>query len=211
MASGAIILINGYPGVGKLSTAQRLSQMLPNAKVLDSHLLEDVTKSLFDKRRDPEVWNALRLGLRETIFKAMKTSASSLSQPIYIITESFPACPAGTKDLQSLLSYACAANFTLIHIILSCSTSENIRRLTSPERKARNKLTDEGVLMEIRMEEEIARYGGGIVRKKVEGLGGEYEIDTEDVEPKGAATIVAGYVLDALRREGWSIQLNRVK
>ncbi|ODN89680.1 hypothetical protein L198_06370 [Cryptococcus wingfieldii CBS 7118] len=211
MSSGAIILINGYPGVGKLSTAQRLTKILPNSKVLDTHHLKDATSSLFDQKRDVEAWNALHSGLRDAIFRSIKVSGNSRSQPIYILTESIPACPAGAKDLQSLLAHARDANFTLIHIILSCSTSENIHRLHSPERRFKNKLTDEGALMELRMEEEIARFGGGIMRKKVGGLGGEYEIDTEAVDPKGAAAIVGEYALDALRRQGWFIQLNRVK
>ncbi|WVN88497.1 uncharacterized protein L203_103708 [Cryptococcus depauperatus CBS 7841] len=214
MSVGAVILINGYPGVGKLSTAKHLAKLLPNSQVLENHLMEDAACSLFDKYKDSEAYNALRQGMRKTIFRSILVSlgkSTGDSLPIYILTESLPASPTGLAALHSYFALSSSINFTLVHIVLTCSTEENIRRLACPTRKIKSKLTDESVLIELRMEEDIAKFHGDLKKSKMDGLGGEFEIDTERTDVRVTAGIVGEYVLDALRGQGLWLQLNRAK
>lgn len=55
-------MINGYPGVGKVSMAKQLSKLLPNSRVFDNNFMGDAAR-LFDKRSELEAYNALRQGM----------------------------------------------------------------------------------------------------------------------------------------------------
>jgi len=61
--------------------------------------------------------------------------------------------------------------------------------------------TDTDHLIQLRMEEEIGHIA------PVPGLSGEFEIDTSRMDARTAAGVLAEYCLDALRVEGWWIQL----
>jgi hypothetical protein len=126
---------------------------------------------------------------------------SSLSNPpsssIYIITDTILSSPIHLPVLQLYLT-----PLPLIHIILSCSTSTNVSRLLSdPSRASRGKVADESAVMELRMEEEVARFQtlrGG----RVQGLQAEVEIDTDRLDKGLMSGTVAECVMDALRRAG---------
>ncbi|UOH79424.1 hypothetical protein LQV05_000429 [Cryptococcus neoformans] len=156
MSSGAIILINGYPGVGKVSMAKQLSKLLPNSRVFDNNFMGDAAR-LFDKRSELEAYNALRQGM------------VSFSSTLFSLVRPF----------------------------------DNLKWLVNPTREAKSRLTDEGTLMALRMEEEVGTFYGSVTRKMLDGLGGKYEINTENVDVRIATAIIREYKLDALRQEGW--------
>lgn len=56
--------------------------------------------------------------------------------------------------------------------------------------------------MALRMEEEVGTFYGSVTRKMLDGLGGKYEINTENVDVRIATAIIREYKLDALRQEG---------
>jgi hypothetical protein len=96
----------------------------------------------------------------------------------------------------------------IVHVVLSCSTSTNISRLSDPTRASRGILTDEGLLVEMRMEEEVARFQTS-KGEKVGGLAGEYEIVTDHMDGRTVAGVVGEYVMDALRGAGVWAMLGR--
>lgn len=113
--------------------------------------------------------------------------------------------------MHEFIAFAQRSGFAFIHLILSCSTEENIRRLESPARIAActaGSHPGSGVVMEaaqllqIRMEEEIGHIA------PMAGLCGEYEMDTTAMDAATTAGVLAEYCLDTLRDEGWWIQLN---
>lgn len=53
--------------------------------------------------------------------------------------------------------------------------------------------------MALRMEEEVGTFYGSVTRKMLDGLGGKYEINTENVDVRIATAIIREYKLDALR------------
>ncbi|WVQ85378.1 hypothetical protein IAT38_007543 [Cryptococcus sp. DSM 104549] len=212
-SKGIVIVINGYPGVGKFTVAKELAKLLPNAKVLDQHLMEDAARSLFDKDKQPEGYFAVRKALRETVLLNLFNAASAPpphAPPIFILTETLPSTPTGTAALQSYLISARTTPFTFIHLLLACSTSENIHRLSSTAREAKSKLTDEASLLEVRMVEEIGRFYAAIP-KRIPGLQGEYEIDTSKATPGEAALALGHYAVNRLKAAGWVLQLRGAK
>ncbi|OWZ68484.1 hypothetical protein AYX14_01417 [Cryptococcus neoformans] len=119
MSSGAIILINGYPGVGKVSMAKQLSKLLPNSRVFDNNFMGDAAR-LFDKRSELEAYNALRQGMHDTIFR-FSTSASHTSQPMD--PDRISACLFRRSIKPYILRcLPQPSGILLIHIVLSCST-----------------------------------------------------------------------------------------
>ncbi|WVQ94214.1 hypothetical protein IAU59_001292 [Kwoniella sp. CBS 9459] len=174
---GAVILLNGYPATGKSSVAKELVKILPNARILEYHALRQVVDSLADRGREEKRWNQLKKALLQTIlqtlsspppttspvtsaFSSPASTASSLSNPsisnsppIYILTAHLCATPSRLSLLHAHLS----ESLPLIHILLSCSTEENIRRLETLGRDPK-KVMDEYTLRELRMEEDLARF-----------------------------------------------------
>ncbi|RSH89533.1 hypothetical protein EHS25_002083 [Saitozyma podzolica] len=189
---GAIVLINGYPGVGKHIAAEELAKVIPDAKVLDTHHLDVAAGSVHPK--DSAGYNELRKTLRHAVLSSLSNPPSS---SIYIITDTILSSPIHLPVLQLYLT-----PLPLIHIILSCSTSTNVSRLLSdPSRASRGKVADESAVMELRMEEEVARFQtlrGG----RVQGLQAEVEIDTDRLDKGLMSGTVAECVMDALRRAG---------
>ena len=86
-----------------------------------------------------------------------------------------------------------------MHVILSCDTETNLRRL-----HARGG-GDEARLMELRMEEEVYHLLNPSMRGGLAGLAGECEIETSALEAGGSAARVEGYIRGVLRGQGWAI------
>ncbi|KAH7202525.1 hypothetical protein BKA60DRAFT_163286 [Fusarium oxysporum] len=66
------IYINGYPGIGKLTIAKELQQLLPNSKVYHNHLLIDPIDALVE--RSSPGYHEMRTGLRRYILNEIVTS-----------------------------------------------------------------------------------------------------------------------------------------
>ncbi|WRT63263.1 uncharacterized protein IL334_000166 [Kwoniella shivajii] len=130
---GVLILLNGYPGVGKSSVAKELLKIMPNAKLLEYHSLRAVIDPLIDREKDTDRWMEMKKSLLQTLLNNLGNNppSSSLNQqpPIYIITSHLCATPRRLSVLHSHLS-----SLPLIHIILTCSTETNLNRLRSSSR-----------------------------------------------------------------------------
>lgn len=208
--SSAIIILNGYPGVGKSTVAQELSKLLPNARVVDVGLLDRVADSAVSK----DARQNLRNSLRQSLLQAVFAPDSHTEQTIYILPETMLSASGDRAILSLYPTLAMQAGWPVLHFILSCSTDTNISRLLStnlsissaPGSTAGGRM-DEAALMELRMEEEVCHLV--TLKGRPKGLSGEYEIDTSDINARQVAGTVGEYVLDGLRRAGWFIQLQR--
>ncbi|WVW81322.1 hypothetical protein I302_103313 [Kwoniella bestiolae CBS 10118] len=180
-SAGVVVLLNGYPGVGKSSVAKELLRILPNAKLLEYHSLRAVIDPLIDREKDTDRWMEMKKALLQTLLSNLASNppTSSTHPPIYILTSHLCATPRRLSVLHSHLS-----SLPLLHVILNCSTEENLKRLKTASRAGlteidtnlhRNgngsvgpgfgtkgytgkKITDESTLYELRMEEELGRF-----------------------------------------------------
>ncbi|BEI81164.1 hypothetical protein CcaverHIS002_0203240 [Cutaneotrichosporon cavernicola] len=211
---GALILINGFPAVGKHSVARELITLLPECKFLDTRNLVAAASQLFpptDAAHGLLRKNLVRLLLppcsadpsqKHAIFDSIARTYSSPNPtrppPIYILTDflSVAARPTDREIMSEFIAFAQSTGFAFIHVILGCSTDENVRRL------ACSKGMEVATLLEMRMEEEIGHMA------PLPGLVGEFELDTTALDPQMTAGVLAEYCLDVLRADDWWIHLN---
>lgn len=137
------------------------------------------------------------------------SSPTGPTPPTYVLTDflSVAARPTDLAIMHEFIAFARRSGFAFIHVILSASQDENVRRLTDPAReeaRAKGALTistDPSALIQTRMEEEIGHIA------PVSGLCGEYELDTTRMDARTTAGVLGEYCLDTLRSEGWWLQL----
>ncbi|BEJ11863.1 hypothetical protein CspHIS471_0203230 [Cutaneotrichosporon sp. HIS471] len=210
---GALILINGFPAVGKHSVARELTTLLPECKFFDTRNLVTAASQLFpptDAAHSLLRKNLVRLlpncsadpSQKHAIFDSIAHTYSSPNPtrppPIYILTDflSVAARPTDREIMSEFIAFAQSTGFAFIHVILGCSTDENLRRL------ACSKGMEAATLLEMRMEEEIGHMA------PLPGLVGEFELDTTALDAQMTTGVLAEYCLDVLRAGGWWIHLN---
>ncbi|KAJ4160860.1 hypothetical protein BFJ70_g13232 [Fusarium oxysporum] len=66
------VYINGFPGIGKLTIAKELQQLLPDSKVYHNHLVIDPIDALVE-RLSPG-YHEMRTGLRRYVLNEIATS-----------------------------------------------------------------------------------------------------------------------------------------
>ncbi|KAL8853939.1 MAG: hypothetical protein Q9221_001247 [Calogaya cf. arnoldii] len=167
------VYINGYPGISKLTIAKELvygvtfsvsldprpnmpRKLLPNAKLLDNHLLIDPVAAVYD-RSMPE-YQGLRKLVRSSILNSISTS-TSLQDITWIFTDSQSSDKVGQAAVADYIHAAELRGSPIISIILSCSVEENTIRLGAADRRG-TKLNDIEILLEIRETEDLYRFGG---------------------------------------------------
>ncbi|ORX41286.1 hypothetical protein BD324DRAFT_54721 [Kockovaella imperatae] len=201
--SNAVILINGFPGVGKSSVARELMALLPHSTLLEAQALDLAANAAHEvtSRSNAE----LRKRLRETILRSLAPVGTGVGAQsrIMVITDTLLSSPPTSAFLQSYLACCRSNGIILIHIILSCDSSTNVSRLGSGSK------IDEDTLVAMRMEEEIGQYLS--LQDKVRGgsmpgLSGEMELDNSNLGAKDTAARVGEYCIDLLKRQGWSLQ-----
>src|SRR5262249_52334651 len=149
-----IININSWPGVGKLSVAERLQQRI-GARLLDNHTIFNVAFSLCEFR-SPEFFDTVR-AVRQIAF----TVAGKLPPIIPImLTSAYANTPFGRENWAAIRELANVRATPLCNIVLDCSLDENLRRLQSPARAQLRKLTNPGPLVSSRQNGEILADGG---------------------------------------------------
>lgn len=183
-------------------------EALPGAKLFDNHLLIDPSAALFE-RGDPQ-FRAMRRKLvrgaslslpaytlreRALMFDAIcdatltdtppPPSWAQSPRPLIVFTEAQATAEANV--MREYLDAAARAGVPLVSIVLSCSPEENARRLQGRAvASARTKLSDTGLLAEIRDELEIYHYG--------ELAASEVDLDVTHVSPAAAAEEIARVV-----------------
>ncbi|KAL8752771.1 MAG: hypothetical protein Q9199_005508 [Rusavskia elegans] len=174
------IYINGYPGVGKYTIAKKLVKLLPNAKLLDNHLLIDPVAAVYDRSMPEYQW--LRRRIRSSILNSIALSIS-LRDVTWIFTDSQSSSEVGKAAVTDYIHAAELRGSPIISIILSCATEENVLRLGAADRRG-TKLRDAKILLEIRKTEDLYRFGGET----------EIDIDVTELRPHHAAQAIYDFV-----------------
>ncbi|KAJ7435325.1 hypothetical protein FB451DRAFT_1309748 [Mycena latifolia] len=180
----SFIILNAYPGVGKMTVAHQLVSRVPSCKGFHNHLLIDVVAALY-QRSDPE-YQILRRVLRQAIFDSLIRQRRSGTQIANIIfTEAQSTSSPGPAVMNEYLIAARTLGIPIFSIILDCAADENARRLVSGKRGENDtKLTDIEILEAIRTTEEIFEYG--------EQATWETRVDTTSMTIEEVAEEVAG-------------------
>ncbi|KAL9038628.1 MAG: hypothetical protein Q9180_003022 [Flavoplaca navasiana] len=154
--------------------------MLPNAKLLDNHLLIDPVAAVYD-RSMPE-YQGLRKTMRHGILMSIATSLS-LQSVTWIFTDSQSSSEVGKAAISDYIHAAETRGSPVISVILSCSMEENVRRLGETSRRG-TKLNNAEILLDIRETEDIHHFGG------------EREIDIEisGLHPHHVAQMIFDFV-----------------
>lgn len=187
-----VIYINGYPGVGKLTIARALQNLIPNSKILHNHeLIDPVEKQC---PRGSMLYQTHRAEYRQSRLQPI-ASDPSLRETTFIFTDSQTEHNECMSDYTDLAGGQWGRRFYTV--ILHCEAKENERRLVLPGRggEENGKLTEVERLRQYRERTTIYKFGDA----------DEIEIDVTEVEPEEAARRILEFVLRR-EREGRSYE-----
>lgn len=131
-----IIVLNGYPGVGKLTIGRELASTL-NGRLLDNHTVYNVAFALTEFR-SPEFWEAVKKVeaiAHDLILKLPKYETVVLTT---VLAGDSEVAKAEWSRIVSLGESR--PPFCVVHV--ACGLDENIRRIQSPERQEKLKPRD---------------------------------------------------------------------
>jgi len=135
--SGRVILLNGFPGVGKFSIGRSLFGMFDpkHARFIDNHLLIDPVQAIIPGRgADHKV---LRRTFRQVAFDALTTIEDASTTLI------FTSCLSSSKEDQQVfeeyLAIASQRRVPLYLFNISCDRREHHSRLVTTERSTGSK------------------------------------------------------------------------
>lgn len=145
-ASFMIINLNGWPGVGKLTTARELSTLI-NGRLLDNHTVLNLGKALA-RDGSPEFYGLVR-AVRSVAFDAVL----ELPQTVPVIFTNVVA-RGGTsgfleENWRAIIDLAHARKTDLYSVTLTCSAVENARRIVGVDRALLGKRQDPELLKEL--------------------------------------------------------------
>lgn len=150
LEEGLVVVLNGFPGTGKLTIMRRAQQLLPDdiTCLLDNHLLIDPVVAVMPNRDLNH--HELRRAVRRPIFQAL--SKRAMEGHIIVMT----ACLAADNDtdascLEEHIDIVRGTGVPLLWVNAHCDHALVEQRLRSQERItcSKTKLTDIRVLREI--------------------------------------------------------------
>lgn len=145
-ASGRVVLLNGFPGVGKYSIGHRLYTLFepPHVRFVDNHVLIDPAQAIAPGRDNDH--KELRRAFRKVAFDAL----CNISDPG--VTIILTACLSSTAEdrevFEEHLQIASCRGIPIYIFNIICAPSEHYFRLSAPERSAgtKTKLLDSRIL-----------------------------------------------------------------
>ncbi|KAL8792684.1 MAG: hypothetical protein Q9195_004744 [Heterodermia aff. obscurata] len=181
MGPAPLILLNGYPGVGKAAVASALQDLIPGSKFLENHLLIEPVAALLE--REETGYRDLRKALRAPILDSISQHTALLQRTI-ITTYYQETLENSDISLHEYLASAKAGGRPFVVFILQCSPEENIKRLVGRSSTWKSKLSDVDILADIRQICSLYSFSE-------HGYGApevwEYRLDIEDIRPEDAA------------------------
>jgi len=175
-----IININSWPGVGKLTIAEKLVEQI-GGRLLDNHTIFNVAFSLCEFRTPP-FYEAVR-AVRAIAFE--RAAALPLEVPL-TVTSAYANTPFGVENWTAIRAMADQRGSPLCVVVLDCSLAENTRRLQSPERAGRRKLVDPGPLTRAREANDLLEAGGDYLLR----------FDVSDLSPQESASCIVAWLRD---------------
>jgi hypothetical protein len=181
-----IVHINGFPGIGKLTIARKLVDLLKpfNGKLVHNHLLIDPAGAVLP--RSSNDYQPLRRAIRAAIFDTLAKSLDTFDS-VFVFTDFQSNDDIGSSVVAEYRSMAMQRSCTLIPVILTCSKDENLRRLGTTERSTHGKLTDSELVSYIRNNSQVHRFPDDPL---------EMRLDVTTLDADVAARLIYTHVLD---------------
>ena len=181
-SSGKIVVLNGFPGTGKLTILKHLQKYLPaeTTCLLDNHLLIDPVVAVIPDRSDRH--HELRRSVRAPIFEELAHQAKQ--GHTILMTACLAADSSRDKAVfREHLDIARKAGVPLYWINVHCHRNVLEQRVSTPERQqgSKTKLTDVDVLWDILENHtllEPSSNGDGDVRLVFESMDVSGEVET---------------------------------
>lgn len=169
-----IVNLNGWPGVGKLTTARSLSRLI-DGTVLDNHTILNVGSAVASKG-SPEFYAVVR-AVRTVAFDAILRLPPAV--PVILTNVVARGGPTGflEENWLSVVALAKARKCRLFSVTLTCSEAENARRITHVDRGPVGKIQDVAVLTELTKTRTLFDEGAGF----------HLSIDNTDLSPMETA------------------------
>ncbi|GIZ43980.1 hypothetical protein CKM354_000718900 [Cercospora kikuchii] len=149
----ALVWINGFPGVGKLTVARELLKLYTKEQValIDNHQLIDSVAARF-QRNDPQYYVERRKE-RQKAFERWVLNRDERHR-LVVFTDCQSKNELGSAIGAEYEDAALRAGRVFIPVVLHCDQSENLKRAVSTERQesGTTKLTDVEILAELRAE-----------------------------------------------------------
>ncbi|MEV6523317.1 hypothetical protein AB0M43_15305 [Longispora sp. NPDC051575] len=143
-----IVYLLGSPGVGKYTVGRALAAR-SGAVVVDNQLINHPVLALFawDGRSDllSAIWGPIGR-IRAEVLTVMKhLTPTSIS---YVLTNALENDAAGHAVFSRIRDLAATRGAEFVPVMLTCDLDEQCRRVTSPQRRQRLKLSDPDQLRE---------------------------------------------------------------
>ncbi|WP_341366407.1 AAA family ATPase [Yoonia sp. BS5-3] len=131
-----IIVLNGYPGVGKLTVGRELAVLL-KARLVDIHTLYNLAFALTEFRT-PEFRETVRRveAIADELIAALPSGT-----PVIFTTVLTGETEWAMEEWRRFLERS-DRRPPLVMVHIACDLEENIKRIQSPERRGKGKLQD---------------------------------------------------------------------
>lgn len=176
-----IINLNGWPGVGKLTTARELWKLV-GGRLLDNHTLLNFGKALADEG-SPEYYALVR-AVRSVAFEAILRLPPTL--PVIFTNVVARGGTSGflEENWQAIIDLAEARECNLFSVTLTCSATGNARRIVHEDRGLLSKEQDPDLLVELARTRTLFEYGATF----------RTIIDNSDLSPEETAFRIHNWV-----------------
>jgi hypothetical protein len=183
----AIFHLLGLPGVGKLTVAGALVDMLAaageTARVVDNHLTANPVLTLVaepfpDGRLDPDVGKGIA-AIRAVVFDMIERISPRAWSFVFT---NFVAAHDSIEGARRLRELAAARQSTYVPVHLDCDIAEGLRRVEAEDRASRAKLRDPSIAR--------ALYEAG---PNVPDWPDLLRVDVTDLAPGETATLVVAH------------------
>lgn len=157
--AGAIILLNGFPGVGEFSIGRKLFDLFDHkhTRFIDNHLLIDPVQAIIPGRGTDH--KALRHAFRRVAFDAL--SAIEDGSTTLILTSCLSSTEGDQQILEELKAIAAQRRISFFLFNISCDKKEHHSRLITTERStgSKTKLVIPEVLDDILSQHKLVEIG----------------------------------------------------
>jgi hypothetical protein len=178
-----IIHINSYAGVGKLTIASALAELI-GARLLDNHSIYNVAFALTEFR-SPQFYDTVR-AVRDIAYRRVLDLPASV--PIILTNWYSRGSDWGNENWDEIIALARKRGSRLHIVVLHCAPEENARRIQSSDRAAKRKPRDPGMVAANRNGRELLDRGGDRL----------LHLDVTNLSAEAAATEIARWVAQDL-------------
>jgi chloramphenicol 3-O-phosphotransferase len=178
LLTGRVVLLNGFPGVGKFSIGRSLFNMFnhKDARYIDNHLLIDPVEAIVPGR-GPE-HKELRRAFREVAFNALCNTADKST--ILILTSCLRLTEDDRHVFEEYLAIASRRQVPFFLFNISCDRIAHHSRLVTTERVggSKTKLIIPKVLDDMLNEQNLVELAHGQTDLSKTPVNHQFELDT---------------------------------